>query len=150
MTLKPIFPQFGRACGQFVKPTGFPRPFGALDWCPRCGQPDLAHQGGTDQRYTRLSQLDPRRMSDMLEYLCEYAPGAFDVIDGVVRAAEERRDQETGILEEPYCATCDAPLAVFAADGPDYRHYQETTDGDCHRFSVEHPTVIGWRQPTSP
>ena len=155
MTLKPIFPQFGRACGQFVKPTGFPRPFGALDWCPRCGQPDWAHQAGSDNRYARLSQLDPQRMSDMLEYLCEYAPGAFDVIEDTVRAARGRQPKEAGALqaealEEPYCLTCGVSLAIFPADGLYYRHYRERTDGDCIRFSVEHPTVIGWRQRTGP
>lgn len=148
MTLKPIFPQFSRACGQFVKPTGFPRPFGALDWCPRCGQPDWAHQAGTGSRYARLSRMDPQRMSDMLEFLCEYAPGAFDVIDDAVQAAEHERSQAAGPLEEPYCVTCAAPLAVFPADGLDYRHYRETDDGDCLRFSAEHATVLGWRQPT--
>jgi hypothetical protein len=149
VTLKPIFPQFSRACGQFVRPTGFPRPFGALDWCPRCGQPDWAHQAGSGSRYARLSQLDPQRMSDMLEYLCEYAPGAFDVIDHEVQSAEDCRDQEAEALEEPFCVACGAPLAIFPADGLYYRHYQETPDGECRRFSVEHPTVIGWRQRTA-
>jgi hypothetical protein len=88
-------------------------------------------------------------MSDMLEYLCEYAPGAFDVIDHTVQAAEDRRDQEAEALEEPFCAACGAPLAIFPADGLYYRHYQETPDGECRRFSVEHPTVIGWRQRTA-
>jgi hypothetical protein len=149
VTLKPIFPQFSRACGQFVKPIGFPRPFGSLDWCPRCGQPDWAHQDGAGNRYARLMRLDPQRMSDMLQYLCEYAPAAFDVIDEAVEAAEDRHSQEAETLEEPFCAACGAPLAVFPADGPYYRHYRETADGDCHRFSVEHPTVLGWRQSTA-
>jgi hypothetical protein len=87
-------------------------------------------------------------MSDMLEYLCEYAPAAFDVIDGAVQAAEGDRGPEPDALEEPFCVACDAPLAIFPADGLYYRHYRETADGDCHRFSVEHPTVLGWRQPT--
>ncbi len=149
MTLKPIFPQFGQACEQFVKPTGFPRPFGALDWCPRCGQPDWAHQAGSDNRYARLNHLDPQRMSDMLEYLCEYAPAAFDVIHDAVRAADHLRDQEAEAMEEPFCVACGAALAIFPADGPYYRHYRETTDGDCHRFSADHRTVIGWHQPTA-
>jgi hypothetical protein len=149
VTLKPIFPQFSQACGQFVKPAGFPRPLGALDCCPRCGQPDWAHQADNGRRHTRLSRLDPQRMWDMLEYLCEYAPGAFDVIDDVVQAADSHRDQEADVLEEPFCATCGTPLAVFPADGPYYRHYRETTDGDCRRFSVDHPTVLSWRRPAA-
>ncbi|HUN33564.1 MAG TPA: hypothetical protein VMU95_16260 [Trebonia sp.] len=162
MTPKPMPAQFSRACGQFVRPTGFPRPFGSLDWCPRCGQPDWAHQADRDHRRIRLSQLDPRRMSDMLRYLCEYAPAAFDVIDDAVRAAEDRRAhgqqteagqteaqeaeaQQAESPEEPFCLSCGAALAVFPADGLYYRHYRETSDGDCLRFSVEHPTVLGWR-----
>jgi hypothetical protein len=85
-------------------------------------------------------------MWDMLEYLCEYAPGAFDVIDDAVRAADDLRDQEADALEEPYCAACGVPLAIFPADGLYYRHYQETAEGDCRRFSVDHPTELSWRQ----
>jgi hypothetical protein len=88
-------------------------------------------------------------MSDMLEYLCEYAPAAFDVIDDAVQAADDQRDQEAEALEEPFCTACGTPLAIFSADGPHYRHYQETADGDCHRFTANHPTVIGWRQATA-
>jgi hypothetical protein len=87
-------------------------------------------------------------MSDMLEYLCEYAPGAFDVIDDAVRTGDDRRGQEADDFEEPYCVTCGAALAIFPADGPYYRHYRETDDGYCLRFRVEHATVLGWRQPT--
>ena len=91
----------------------------------------------------------------MLEYLCEYAPGAFDVIDDAVRAARDREAKEAETLqaetlEEPYCVPCGVPLAIFPAEGPHYRHYRETAGGDCIRFSVEHPTVIGWRQRTGP
>jgi hypothetical protein len=88
-------------------------------------------------------------MWDMLEYLCEYAPGAFDVIDSVVQAADDLRQQEEEAPEEPFCAVCGTPLAVFPSDGPYYRHYQETADGDCHRFSVDHPTVLDWREPAA-
>jgi hypothetical protein len=85
----------------------------------------------------------------MLEYLCEYAPAAFDVIHDSVQAAEDRHGREAQALEEPFCIACGVPLAIFPADGLYYRHYQETADGDCLRFSVEHPTVIGWRQPAA-
>jgi hypothetical protein len=36
------------------------------------------------------------------------------------------------------------------ADGPYYRHYRYAQDGDYQRHSVDHPTVIGWRQATRP
>jgi hypothetical protein len=39
---------------------------------------------------------------------------------------------------------------MLAADGPYYRHYRETADGDAFRYSVDHRTVIGWRRPTGP
>ena len=154
MSLKPIFPQFAAACAEFIRPEGFPRPFAALDWCPRCSQPDWAHQSGTGDRIVRLHALSARAMSDMLEYLCEYSPGAFDTILYAVRADDDdlpyddHSSQESGLVEEPYCVTCGTSIAIFAADGTGYRHYRESDDGDCERFTVDHPTVIGYRQPT--
>lgn len=138
MSLTPIFPQFAHACGHFVKPAGYPRPFAALDWCPRCGQPDWAHQDGHAERVARSRDMDPDLMADLLEYLCEYSPGAFDVICDAVRA---RADEP---LAEPYCVTCGCPVAMFPADGLRYRHYRELPDGDCLRYDADHETVLGW------
>jgi hypothetical protein len=142
VSLRPIFPQFAAACRQFVKPAGYPRPFASFDWCPRCGQPDWAHQAGHEDRVARARDLDPARMEDMLAYLCEYSPGVFDVIHDAVRASVPEAPAE------PYCVTCGSPVAIFAADGLSYRHYRETAGGDCLRFSAGHPTVLGWRQPS--
>ena len=144
MSLTPIFPQFARACGEFVKPQGFPRPFAALDWCPRCGQPDWAHQADAPARLRRLDTLDPGDMADALTYLAEYSPGALDFILDVIGPAD--RMLEGGAEDEPFCKACNAPLGMFAADGPYYRHYRETKDGDAQRYSVDHPTDIAWRQ----
>jgi len=144
MSLRPIFPQFAAACPQFVGPAGYPRPFAAFDWCPRCGQPDWAHQAGHADRTARARELDPERMGDLLEYLCEYSPGMFDVIHDSVRA------QAPEAPDEPYCVTCGSPVAIFAADGMGYRHYRETADGDCLRLRPGHPLALGWRRRAGP
>jgi hypothetical protein len=147
MSLTPIFPQFAAACPEFVRPAGFPRPFAALDWCPRCGEPDWAHQAGGPDRLLRLDGLDPDDMTCALAYLAEYSPAAFDtILDALGPAGPATQDDAS---EVPYCATCGAPLAIFMADGPYYRHYQETND-DYQRYSVDHPTTLAWRKPTHP
>ena len=147
MTLKPILPQFAAACGDYVKPHGFPRPFAALDWCLTCGQPDWAHQASGPDRLLRLDSLDRNDMTCALTFLAEFSPAAFDTILDALGPADRTPDDETD--EVPYCATCDAPLGIFMADGPYYRHYQETDD-DYQRYSADHPTVIGWRRAAQP
>jgi hypothetical protein len=77
---QPIFPQSATACGEFVRPAQFPRSFAAFDWCPRCGQPDWAHQAGSGDRIARFRSLGPERMSAMLRSLCQYSPGLFDLL----------------------------------------------------------------------
>ena len=148
MSLPPIFPQFAGACAEFVHPTRFPRPFAALDWCPRCGQPDWAHQAGGPDRLLRLDSLDRDDMSCALAYLAEYSPAAFDTILDALGPADRPSDDEAN--EEPYCVTCGASLGIFMADGPYYRHYRDGEDGDYQRYSVDHPTIIGWRQAAMP
>ena len=147
MSLTPIFPQFSRACGEFIRPKGFPRPFAALDWCPRCGQPDWAHQAGASDRMRRIDGLDSQDMTTALAYLAEYSPAALDTILDAIGPASPALQEEAD--EEPYCSACGAPLGIFAADGPYYRHYREM-NGDLQRYSVDHPTAIGWRQTTKP
>lgn len=146
MSLRPIFPQFAAACVEFVRPHGFPRPFAALDWCRRCGQPDWAHQVGSADRMARLSSLDADDMSCALEYLAEYSPAALDAILDTIGAAFPVAEEEAS--EEPFCTSCGAPLAIFLVDGIRYRHCRETSDGDLERYDAGHPTVIGWRQAT--
>ena len=149
MSLKPILPQFAASCAVFVRMTGFPRPFAALDWCVRCGQPDWAHQaGGTDRMYC-LASMNPVDMSCALAYLAEYSPGAFDAVLDAIGPIDCLPDSEADD-EEPYCVSCGAPLGIFLLDGPYYRHYRDTQDGDRQRYTVDHPTVIGWRQTTRP
>ena len=145
MSLRPMFPQFAAACGEFVRPYGFPRPFAALDWCRRCGQPDWAHQRGSADRMARLSALDADDMSCALEYLAEYSPAALDAILDIISAFPITQDENSA---EPYCTSCGAPLAIFFADGRGYRHYRQTGDGDLERYDSGHPPVIGWRHPT--
>ena len=128
--------------------TGSPRPFAALDWCQRCGQPDWAHQSGGADRMCQLASMNPEDMSYALAYLAEYSPGAFDAILDAIGPTGLLPDSEAD--EEPYCASCGATLAIFMDDGPYYRHYWETEDGDAQRYSVDHPTTIGWRQARDP
>ncbi len=150
MSLQPIFPQFSAACAEFALTEGFPRPFAALDWCPRCGQPDWARQAGSNERLSRLHHLDPDDMTDALAYLAEYSPATLDtILDGIIDTPAPV--QGSDLDEELFCATCNAPLGVFTADGPYYRPYQQHgDDGETRRNSVDHPTVIAWRQPTRP
>lgn len=145
MSVQPIFPQFAKACGSFVRPAGYPRPFASLDWCPRCGQPDWAHRDGADARLARLRALAPAQMSDMLEYLCTYSPATFDIINDFMLAASGHLGLAGEDGEEPFCAECGSPVAIFLYDGPNYRHYRETPDGECHRWDPAHQTVIAWR-----
>jgi hypothetical protein len=82
-------------------------------------------------------------MSDALAYLAEYSPAMLDTILDVIGTPIAAPDSD--LSEEPFCVTCDAPLGVFPADGLYYRHYREA-GGDLRRYSVDHPTVVGWRQ----
>lgn len=87
-------------------------------------------------------------MADALAYFAEYSPGALDVILDVIESVGRVPDREAD--EEPFCITCQAPLEMFAADGPYYRDYHGTEGGDAHRYSADHQTVIGWHRPTRP
>jgi hypothetical protein len=148
VSLQPILPQFAAACPKFVRSTGFPRPFAALDWCLTCGEPDWAHQAGGPDRLLRLDGLDPDDMSCALAYLAEYSPAAFDTVLDALGPTDPATEDDAN--EVPYCATCGAPLGVFIADSLYYRHYRDSEDGDYQRYSVDHPTVIAWRQATRP
>jgi hypothetical protein len=87
-------------------------------------------------------------MSYALAYLAEFSPGAFDAILDAIGTTSPLPDSEAD--EEPYCTACGAPVAIFIADGTYYRHYRDVGDGDAQRYSVDHPTVIGWRRATRP
>ena len=145
MSLTPIFPQFARACDAFVKPRGFPRPFGALDWCPRCGQPDWAHQAGHADRVAWVHDLDADRMTDVLEYLCEYAPAAIDIACEAVREAGDCWAVEGDGLAESFCIKCGVSLTVRAVGGSGWWHYDDTPDGDRRWLNADHLPVPGWR-----
>jgi hypothetical protein len=115
MSLTPILPQFGQACAEFVRTTSFPRPFAALDWCPRCSHPDWAHQADGPDRLQRLDTLDADDMAYALTYLAEYSPATFDTILDALGPADRTPDDEAN--EEPFCVTCGAPLGIFMSDG---------------------------------
>jgi hypothetical protein len=72
--------------------------------------------------------------------------GARAILDALDPADHAQED----LSEAPYCVTCGSPIGIYMADGPYYRHYRDTEDGDHERYSVDHPTVVGWRQATSP
>jgi hypothetical protein len=90
--------------------------------------------------------LDPEDMTFALTFLAEYSPATFDTILDALGPADRTPDDD----EEPFCATCGAALGIFMADGPYYRHYRDAKDGDHLRYSVDHPTIIAWRQATRP
>jgi hypothetical protein len=86
-------------------------------------------------------------MTYALAYLAGYSPAAFDTILDALGPSDHAPDEDTD--EVPYCVTCGAPLGIFMADGPYYRHYREGDDDD-QRYSVDHFTIIGWRPATRP
>jgi hypothetical protein len=146
MPVHPILPQFALACGSFVRQAAFPRPFAALDWCPRCGQPDWAHQAGDTARLALLDHLDDQRMSDMLRYLCEYSPATFDILADAVTATTGHPGPPPEDVVEPFCLTCGDCLTISPADGLVWRHYWDTPDGR-RLYVPSHPTTPGWREP---
>jgi hypothetical protein len=144
--VQPLFPQFGRACPSFVKPTGFPRPFAALDWCPRCGQPDWAHQADGADRIALLGRLGERQRRDMLRYVCEYSPATFDIALEAVTAPGDPADPAEEDVVEPFCLACGAALALSPDDGR-WRHRRDTPGA--RLYLPDHPTVPGWRDPVT-
>jgi len=149
MSLTPIFPQFAKACVEFVKPRGFPRPFAALDWCPRCGQPDWAHQAGHADRIARVRDLDPDQAADVLEYLCEYAPAAVEVACDVVRVGGDGGAVGDEGLAESFCRQCGASLTMRVVGGSGWWHFRDTPDGDRRWLDADHLPVFGWRAATA-
>lgn len=118
-SVQPIFPQSAAvcgeaACGEFVRPTQFPRSFAAFDWCPRCGQPDWAHRAGSGDRIARFRSLDRERMSAMLQSLCQYSPGLFDLLLDQVLAGDVSPDRpgataaHVALTHPPAASTGDA------------------------------------------
>jgi hypothetical protein len=51
------------------------------------------------------------------------------------------------VEEEPYCLLCRAPVGIFQAHGPDYRHYKAvlTATSKPKRRKATTSPVIGWR-----
>ena len=49
-------------------------------------------------------------MSDALAYLAEYSPATLDTILDVIGTPIAAPDSD--LSEEPFCVTCDAPLAI--------------------------------------
>jgi hypothetical protein len=91
----------------------------------------------------RLDSLDPEDMSCALRFLIEYSPATFDTLLDVIGSKRPGGDDEAN--EEPFCASCGAPVGMFAADGLGYRHYREVPNGEAERYDAGHPVVIGWR-----
>jgi hypothetical protein len=128
-----------------IRPPGL-----ACSCAPAPGLPDsVADQPpeASPHALLRLDTLDAQDMTHALTYLAEYSPATFDTILDTLGPADHTPDDAN---EEPFCATCGAPLGIFVTDGPYYRHYHETEDGDHHRYTVDHPTTLAWRQAATP
>ena len=115
-------------------------PYGALN-LPASSPKDRATQ--TADRMMRISTLDPEQFPLALAFLAGYHPRALDAaLDAVEPPA---RDE--GPDMEPYCRACDAPLGIFRAHGPDYRHYRGVVSATSkpRPYKADHKPVIGWR-----
>ena len=118
-------------------------PYDALS-LPASGPEDRRAQA--IERMTRIKSLAPEQLPLALAFLAGYHPLALDAaLDAVEPPA---RDDDTEM--EPYCQICDAPLGVFLAHGPEYRHYRGvvTAVSKPRPYKADHKTVIGWRLTT--
>jgi len=68
------------------------------------------------------------------------------VLDAALDAVEPPA-RDDGMDMEPFCVACDAPVGVFLAHGPEYRHYRGvfTATSRPRPYKADHKPVIGWR-----
>ena len=114
--------------------------YGALSLPPSGPEERAAQAAG---RMTRINSLDPEQLPLALAFLVGYHPLVLDAaLDAVEPPA---RDSDTEM--EAYCQICDAPLGVFLAHGPEYRHYRGvvTAVSKPRPYKAGHKAVIGWR-----
>jgi hypothetical protein len=97
------------------------------------------------ERMARLADADPEQLSTARAFLAGYHPWVFDAITAAV---EPCRDAEADAVdEEPFCLLCNAPVGIFLAHGPDYRHYRGvvTATSKPRPYKADHKPRIGWR-----
>jgi ribosomal protein S27AE len=112
--------------------------------------PDLPASGRRESRdpsggrLARLAELDPEQPRLALAFLSGFRPRVFDAI---LDAVEPPATQDDTTDQEPFCARCGAPVGIFLAHGPDYRHYRGaiTATSKPKPYKADHAPVIAWR-----
>jgi hypothetical protein len=97
-------------------------------------------------RTARLEALDPEQFALALSFLIGYLPTAFDAaLEAVEPDAGERLPEM-----EPFCLRCQAPVGIFQAHGPEYRHYRGlvTATSRPKPYKADHRVVLAWRPAT--
>ncbi len=122
-------------------------PYGALSLPASSAQESRTQ---ATERLARLAALDPEQLPMALTFLSGYHPRVFDAILNAVEPCTETASGDDTADQEPFCAQCGAPVAIFLADGKDYRHYRGvlTTAGKPKPYKANHVPVIAWRPAT--
>jgi hypothetical protein len=108
---------------------------------PSFGQEEQCTQAV--ERIKRIDSLNSEQMPLALAFLAGYHPLALDAaLDAVTPPAA---DDDPAM--EPYCLVCHAPVGVFLAHGPGYKHYRGvvTATSKPRPYKADHKPVIGWR-----
>jgi hypothetical protein len=98
-------------------------------------------------RLTRLSTLDPDRLSQALTFLAGYSPSTFDAALDATEPCPDDNTPDPALDPEPYCTICGADVGIFLRFGLDWRHYRGdgTTTGPIELFDPGHTSTIAWR-----
>lgn len=120
-------------------------PHGALT-LPASSPKERAAQAA--ERMTRIRSLDPEQLPLALTFLVGYHPLALDAALNAI----EPPARDDGADMEPYCQACNAPVGVFLAHGPDYRHYRGVVSATSkpRPYKADHKPMIGWRPAKQP
>jgi hypothetical protein len=126
---------------------GRPRPTPPLpSTAPRAATAPSARRAPSAARLARLAALESEQPRLALAYLSSYRPRVFDaVLDAVEPSARPGTEDTTD--QEPFCARCGAPVGIFLAHGPDYRHYRGplTETSKPKPYKTDHSPLIAWR-----
>jgi hypothetical protein len=116
----------------------------------RLPAPALRDKAWSPRRLARLAALDPEQMPQALAFLSAYRPRVFDTVLDTIEPPVQPGAQAEAAGMEPFCLRCGAPLGVFLAHGPDYKHYRGvlTATSKPRPYKADHKPVIGWRPAT--
>jgi ribosomal protein S27AE len=112
---------------------------------PASGAREMRDPSGL--RVARLAVLDSEQPRQALAFLSGFRPGVFDAILDAVEPPARPGTQDT-TDREPFCARCGAPVGIFLAHGPDYRHYRGaiTATSKPKPYKTDHAPVVAWRR----